>query len=47
MMIVHALDATANGATQLQIHPLDTYRRLCPCSYTLQLNLYMMATVGT
>ena len=23
-MILHALDATANGATQLQIHSLDT-----------------------
>ena len=23
-MVVHALDSTANGATQLQIHPLDT-----------------------
>ena len=31
-MMLHALDATANGATQLQIHSPDTDVLLRPCS---------------
>ena len=34
-MILHALDAMAYGATQLQIHSPDTDVTLRPCSYAL------------